>query len=608
MLLLYLQLILAYATIAVVASSTDCSKAPYSTYLPLKTATAAQGYCRSRFTTSATASTVTATHTVTKGVTITSGMTTTQSQDIGVGITVVTTTIQSTTTVTVAITTKIVPTRTTTTKLPQGTTTVTSYVDYSNVRKRATSSVTSALLKSLESQAPSVVATVCSCIETPISDGVSTKQCPSDTPSACKGSCRDYSTDKFNCGSCGNKCITGQLCSHGSCYQPTPCDPRNPMCRAEDCGCWQTTENISICSNRGDERCGADGPVTACASSDDCDNTSLCLEPFQYCQAGICTEPDGPSPHWLWFVVVHTLSNFAISDQVLFLIIQFVWKATECAVTGSRLKSIRSVRYFQTQNNDVSVRRPISPTKLGIPRHENVCPLETRCLCRTSNRNFLQSTSAGTGVKRHVVLQCLIRPQQGFSVHLAATHARCKLSGSEVKCLLYVLGIEQKGSGSCGRLITQCLLSVVCVLGPFHELRRLNRQLRCPREEPKCSRCTRLGFACFYPEPPNRKLLAASRRNVARKANLQNKRLPEQRLGANLEESTPNIGLVAAPGPAADIYLPVREQIDEILCEAYFSCVFNANLVFHRPTFEQAVTEQSLPQHVILAVYAMSTK
>lgn len=108
---------------------------------------------------------------------------------------------------------------------------------------------------------------------------VSTVQCPSASPTVCNGACRgDFSSDKFNCGACGNKCATGLSCMDGQCYQPNAC-ARDNFCSGSrgDCYCYDTTEGRGYCATNGGS-CGR-----FCRNSDDCPNTSVCLSDCGAC-------------------------------------------------------------------------------------------------------------------------------------------------------------------------------------------------------------------------------------------------------------------------------------------------------------------------------------
>ncbi|MEI8256999.1 MAG: hypothetical protein WCJ30_15100, partial [Deltaproteobacteria bacterium] len=47
---------------------------------------------------------------------------------------------------------------------------------------------------------------------------------------ACAGSCVNVTTDVDNCGTCGNGCIAGDLCTAGACGAANPCPTGQSSC------------------------------------------------------------------------------------------------------------------------------------------------------------------------------------------------------------------------------------------------------------------------------------------------------------------------------------------------------------------------------------------
>jgi hypothetical protein len=152
-------------------------------------------------------------------------------------------------------------------------------------------------------------------------------------------------------------------------------------------------------------------------------------------------------------------------------------------------------------------------------------------------------------------------------------------------------------------------------------------QLRCSCERPICSRCTRLSAACSYPSPPNRKLLASARA-ATRKRKAESKPAPNTNghIGKRMNRNVPSHQPDSAPAPsqtsessistaqytltnsqATDIFLP--EPIEQLLRDVYFTCLFNAELLFHREEFNQALSQGRIPRNtVLMAMYSMASK
>jgi hypothetical protein len=65
------------------------------------------------------------------------------------------------------------------------------------------------------------------------------------------------------------------------------------------------------------------------------------------------------------------------------------------------------------------------------------------------------------------------------------------------------------------------------------------------------------------------------------------------------------------PAPSAELRadsaLPLSRSQEKFLQDAYFTCMFNSTLIFHRPTFSRAWEEGRIARHVLLAVYATAT-
>lgn len=98
------------------------------------------------------------------------------------------------------------------------------------------------------------------------------KVCFSPT-SECNGQCVNLQTDKNNCGKCGKKCGSAEICEAGICkapVQPATCNDniKNQNEGDVDCG--------GVCPTK----CAAD---KSCNSDEDCDSND--------CEAGVCKAP-----------------------------------------------------------------------------------------------------------------------------------------------------------------------------------------------------------------------------------------------------------------------------------------------------------------------------
>ncbi|HEY1960445.1 MAG TPA: hypothetical protein VGH28_32765 [Polyangiaceae bacterium] len=97
--------------------------------------------------------------------------------------------------------------------------------------------------------------------------------CPIDT---CDGVCTDTSNDDFNCGACGNECLSTESCVGGACVGGVACTPDLGSCVVDSDCCASPVDGRSVCA--GDNKCGcvAAGEIGCAQDSDCCDPNALC--------------------------------------------------------------------------------------------------------------------------------------------------------------------------------------------------------------------------------------------------------------------------------------------------------------------------------------------
>lgn len=90
--------------------------------------------------------------------------------------------------------------------------------------------------------------------------------------------CKDGQSDPFNCGACGNTCVTGQVCQGGTCT----CN--NTLCT----GCC---DGVTCQAGNTTNQCGANGTVCqVCTGGSSCQNgVCTCPAGLTYC-AGACVD------------------------------------------------------------------------------------------------------------------------------------------------------------------------------------------------------------------------------------------------------------------------------------------------------------------------------
>lgn len=128
-----------------------------------------------------------------------------------------------------------------------------------------------------------------------------------------------------------------------------------------------------------------------------------------------------------------------------------------------------------------------------------------------------------------------------------------------------------------------------------------------------CARCSRLGAICDYPPPPDRKALATFRATPRkRKLNESNIETP---VHDEYEGSSPSASpqlyratTIEHNNEVLDHFgVQLSDAAHKLLQETYFTCMFNATLVFHRPSFSKAFQDGELAHDILLAVYATAT-
>ncbi|KAL2214502.1 hypothetical protein CC79DRAFT_1328403 [Sarocladium strictum] len=142
------------------------------------------------------------------------------------------------------------------------------------------------------------------------------------------------------------------------------------------------------------------------------------------------------------------------------------------------------------------------------------------------------------------------------------------------------------------------------------------QKVRCSHEQPTCARCSKLNLECAYPEPPDRKLIAARRE--------QSKKRPawDSQVGSNPsgglqkrlrsiqddpeEYSRPPIQAPIFVDQAAMKSLPEPSpEAAQVLQTAYFTSTFNSSLTFHYPSFKEDEANGTVPKHTLLAMQAL---
>ncbi|KIW10893.1 hypothetical protein PV08_10192 [Exophiala spinifera] len=120
------------------------------------------------------------------------------------------------------------------------------------------------------------------------------------------------------------------------------------------------------------------------------------------------------------------------------------------------------------------------------------------------------------------------------------------------------------------------------------------QKLRCGGEKPSCARCTRLSRPCVY--KPVAAALQARRRASSH---------------ASAHKPVPASEYTGSPlrlNPPEKRYFGVPSALLPTLVDLYFTYIYNARLLFHRPSLEAALEAQSVRSDIVLCFCALAAK
>jgi hypothetical protein len=180
----------------------------------------------------------------------------------------------------------------------------------------------------------------------------------------------------------------------------------------------------------------------------------------------------------------------------------------------------------------------------------------------------------------------------------------------------------QAGSSNLGRPIVRSS-NIACQRCRAHKL-------KCNKQYPSCSRCTRRLVVCDYPVPQDRKQIAARRRAArlcpSEATNLledtHNNFPPSIRDNSSISTGTTS---EASRAPIENL-APIRLRLDDtlslpascdtdlpsraigfMLLEVYFERIYNANILFNKTKFFHSYMNDELPDYLLRAVLALAT-
>ena len=140
--------------------------------------------------------------------------------------------------------------------------------------------------------------------------------------------------------------------------------------------------------------------------------------------------------------------------------------------------------------------------------------------------------------------------------------------------------------------------------------------MKCGKELPKCARCSRVEADCIFPEPPDRKLLATYRSSYGTHTKRRKTKegscgepstAPPSSFTALLSAAEGASALDFQEGSCADINNGLSRTQRQFLIDVYFTHMYNAWLLFHRPTLLENIDAGLVLPHVLVSIYATAT-
>lgn len=119
-------------------------------------------------------------------------------------------------------------------------------------------------------------------------------------------------------------------------------------------------------------------------------------------------------------------------------------------------------------------------------------------------------------------------------------------------------------------------------------------QLRCGGEKPSCTRCTRLSRPCVY-KPAGAAVVA-------------------RRRPPSIASSHRPVPASEYPGSPSRLHIPEKKYFGvpsallPRLVDLYFHYIYNARLLFYRPSLEAALEDQSVRADTLLCICALAAK
>ena len=140
--------------------------------------------------------------------------------------------------------------------------------------------------------------------------------------------------------------------------------------------------------------------------------------------------------------------------------------------------------------------------------------------------------------------------------------------------------------------------------------------MRCSGDRPICKRCSRLGHTCIYSTPEVRRTSRPTPgfttsdkpplplSSISRGRSLSTLSHQDDQVTSHAFHASPPL----LANPSEEYYLGIPLSLVSTLVEVYYSNVYNATLLLHKPSFLEALASGTAPIHIVLSVCAFASK
>jgi hypothetical protein len=179
---------------------------------------------------------------------------------------------------------------------------------------------------------------------------------------------------------------------------------------------------------------------------------------------------------------------------------------------------------------------------------------------------------------------------------LPCLHPRPASLRIPIHTLLYRINMVT-GPGRPGKACSICRKQKVSNLPTEDDgVANLGLKIRCSGERPSCRRCVRLKNACYYDN------------NVVQVRATRDKPRVTSRIDTSAVGPSQSLAPATSLDTTNDFYQGVPPLLVPILIDLYFENVYQSDLLLHKPSFLQALTNQTVRPHILLSICAWGAK